>query len=741
MAKLQGNKCHQVINEETKHLMVNGSFNPNAAWNLKKKIFPKSSDPPFAIYNKEKQLVTDSKSILEVMKDEFAFRLRNREINPEYEEMRALKEYLCHLRLEITKRSDFFPWSMKDLEGAICRLKNNKCKDPHGHVNELYKCMGEGGLKSLLTMLNRIKEELLIPANLQLSNVSTIYKGKGSKQDVINLRGIFKLPIVRNILDRLIYLDDKDIINHSMGQYQVGNQQNRNIRDHTLIVHAIINEAQENKHQLDILFTDIKQCFDSIWLEEAINDLYDSGINTRNLNLLFEGNKETNMLVETKFGQSQRTKLDKIVMQGSVTGGTFCSNQLSKICNRSYKEGHVYMYDGIVPVPPLAMVDDIMTIVLCNSAEGLITNVTLDSFIQMKKLESQVGDGKCQWLHIGDQQCPSSYVANRQFISQCKAYKYLGDHVSDGWDELYLKRYARAQGYAAKCQAMSTEISLGVQIYSVAKLLHEALFLNGSLVNMETWPNCSDRRMDMFERAEQSIFRRILAAHSKTPVECLYLELGVIPFRYHLMARRVAYYQVIMNRSDDEITKAVVARQKISQIPGDFYVQVLGDMTRLNISESDIKNQSKTALKKQIDQAIGKIAFEDLLKKAKSHSKVREDLYSDLKGMEYMKDPRFTTEDVNTLFRFRTRMFNVKNNFRNQYRSTNLLCPLCETCDDSQEHLFECSKIKDDISTDQPTNISYSDLFTNDCNRLLQVSQLLEEIIQKRVGEESLEVL
>ena len=98
---------------------------------------------------------------------------------------------------------------MKDLEGAICRLKNNKCKDPHGHVNELYKCMGEGGLKSLLTMLNRIKEELLIPANLQLSNVSTIYKGKGSKQDVINLRGIFKLPIVRNILDRLIYIDDK----------------------------------------------------------------------------------------------------------------------------------------------------------------------------------------------------------------------------------------------------------------------------------------------------------------------------------------------------------------------------------------------------------------------------------------------------------------------------------------------------------------------------------------------------
>ena len=77
----------------------------------------------------------------------------------------------------------------------------------------------------------------------------------------------------------------------------------------------------------------------------------------------------------------------------------------------------------------------------------------------------------------------------------------------------------------------------------------------------------------MFERAEQSFLRRILSAHSKTPLECLYLELGVIPFRYHLMARRVTYYQTIMKRSDNEITKAVVARQQIRQIPGDFYVK------------------------------------------------------------------------------------------------------------------------------------------------------------------------
>ena len=85
------------------------------------------------------------------------------------------------MRLEITKASSYKKWTIEELQKAIQRLKNNKCKDPHGHINELYKNMGEDGLTSLLNLVNRIKEELLIPTQLNLSNVSTIYKGKGSK--------------------------------------------------------------------------------------------------------------------------------------------------------------------------------------------------------------------------------------------------------------------------------------------------------------------------------------------------------------------------------------------------------------------------------------------------------------------------------------------------------------------------------------------------------------------------------
>ena len=87
IAEMQGEKCVRLIKEGTKNLTANGSFNPNFVWSLKKKLFPNYSESPFAILNKDKKLVTDSKSILEVMKDEFAYRLRNRTIEEEYREL------------------------------------------------------------------------------------------------------------------------------------------------------------------------------------------------------------------------------------------------------------------------------------------------------------------------------------------------------------------------------------------------------------------------------------------------------------------------------------------------------------------------------------------------------------------------------------------------------------------------------------------------------------------------------
>ncbi len=542
------------------------------------------------------------------------------------------------------------------------------------------------------------------------------------------MQGIFKLPIVRNILDKLITSEEQDQLMKNIGQFQVGNQKKRNIRDHTLIIHAIVNEAKERKLCIDILFTDIKQYFDSIWLDEATNDLFDSGVTSRNLNILYEGNSKTQMCVETNFGQSERAELTKVVMQGSVTGGSYCSNQISKICNKLYEDGDVYMYQDRIPIPPLAMVDDIVAAAVCNSTTALNCNIKTDAFIQRKKMESQVGEGKCQWVHIGNDECCSSYYANNTEISSAESYKWLGDHVADGWDIMYTKRWEKAQGYNATCLSMSTEMSLGYQVYQIAKLLHQSIFINGTLVNMETWPNCTPARMETFERIEQAFFRKILDACSKTPMETIYLELGIIPLRFHLIKRRILYFHTVMQRDDDEITKKVVTLQMTQCFKGDFFEQVESNLKTLMLSDIDIVNMSETKIKDTLWERVKCIAFDFLINKAKSHSKVNDNVYLDCNGCSYFDDRRFSPDIANILFKFRTRTFLVKNNFRNNYKNTNIECPICSQESDTQEHLFQCKGIMNKLD-DEGNDAKYEDIFASDVDTLLKVAKKLKKIV------------
>ena len=172
-----------------------------------------------------------------------------------------------------------------------------------------------------------------------------------------------------------------------------------------------------------------------------------------------------------------------------------------------------------VPFATSSMVDDVATVNVCNTVEGINMNTKNEVFVKCKKLTLQNEKGKCQYIHIGPLQCNSCYCANGKQLEQEKATKYLGNYLSNDLDVLYEKRAEKSLGYAIQCIGMSMEISVGYRLYSVARTMHESIFLNGSMVNMETWTHCDLTRIKLFEKYEQYFMRTILDAHSKTSIE------------------------------------------------------------------------------------------------------------------------------------------------------------------------------------------------------------------------------
>ena len=132
-------------------------------------------------------------------------------MKPDLINLQMEKEELCMKRLEAAKLKKSPAWNMDKLDTVLKHLKKNKSRDPLGLANEIFM-PGVAGydLKlAILKLMNKIKEEQVYPEALEQYNISSIYKNKGKRNDFNSYRGIFRVPILRSILDRLIYDDEK----------------------------------------------------------------------------------------------------------------------------------------------------------------------------------------------------------------------------------------------------------------------------------------------------------------------------------------------------------------------------------------------------------------------------------------------------------------------------------------------------------------------------------------------------
>ena len=74
---------------------------------------------------------------------------------------------------------------------------------------------------------------------------------------------------------------------------------------------------------------------------------------------------------------------------------------------------------------------------------------------------------------------------------------------------------------------------------------------------------------------------------------------------------------------------------------------------------------------------------------------------------DYLVTEKLSLSEKRLLFSLRTRMLDVKNNFKSKF-GENLNCSLCKNHLEDQENLLNCSEIVSDIDTSQ---ILYSDIF------------------------------
>ena len=91
---------------------------------------------------------------------------------------------------------------------------------------------------------------------------------------------------------------------------------------------------------------------------------------------------------------------------------------------------------------------------------------------------------------------------------------------------------------------------------------------------------------------DEALLGNILKAHSKTPLEFVYLETGSLPLRWIVAQRRIVVMQHIIRRHDNDLLKKMFLAQRQNPTQGDFVKIVESDLTDLGVTFEQVTSSS-----------------------------------------------------------------------------------------------------------------------------------------------------
>ena len=152
---------------------------------------------------------------------------------------------------------------------------------------------------------------------------------KSCKKDLKNYRGVFRVQVLRSILDRLTYNDSYYTIDSNLTDGNVGARKQRGVWDNIFVMSAISNSVINGKcTPIRVQVMDIGTCFDKFWLQACINSPFEAGLTNEKLNLLYIENRNAQIAIKVNNKLSTQINVKDVIMQGSVWGSLKCTTTL-----------------------------------------------------------------------------------------------------------------------------------------------------------------------------------------------------------------------------------------------------------------------------------------------------------------------------------------------------------------------------------------------------------------------------
>ena len=684
-------------------------FSPEGYWKLKKSVSKgKEKTKIMSVVCNGNVEVTGDKLIKEEYRKEFEFRLRNRVPHNEW------KQYTENVNeiLKILLASEYTEtplFTLDELKKAILKLKKGKSPGHDRIPAEIFLNAGTGLLEELLKVLNQIKVTKDVPEQFNWVDITTIFKNKGSKKELVNYRGIFLTIIVKKILENMVKDRMKDQLD-KINKLQGGARSNRSPPDNLFLLYACRDHQVYKNRPLYLTAYDFEQAFDSLWLQDCILSLQDLGVPLDILHLIYNLNKEAKFTVKTPYGATNQTVVRDIVEQGTVLGPVLCSTSTAEYCGTNTG---VAVLDTIVS--SLLWVDDTADLSTCKlDAEESHENAVLFG----RKKKSPYSKKKCKTMVINGKKkdLPADLFIENVKLEVTQKIVYLGDVVnSKGTNsDLIADRIQRGTSAMIRAEALVRETSLGVYTISVHLLLYQSLFLSSMTFNSQAWSNLKESDIKELEKLQLKCLKKILQVPGSTTNSFTFLEFGQLPVRYIVHRNQLNFLHHIVHLDEDDPVKRMWESQRKLNGEKNWWYGVEMSMQKYAISLDDVRLKSKDSFKEYTRKKIREAALSDLTKECYGKTKTKNLRYETLNPQSYLS--RFYPKQAKAIFQARSSTLDIKEH--RPYRFKDLKCRLCHKEDETLQHIVNCGK--EDVVD---STIVFNDRTWNTaCDELLLIS-------------------
>ena len=282
---------------------------------------------------------------------------------------------------------------------------------------------------------------------------------------------------------------------------------------------------------VDLVFYDVTQCYDSLWVDKTLMDLYANNVHSNAINILHEITKESHISVKTPVGISEKVTIKETIMQGENVSSILCTNSIDKISKDCDLEKIEYREKKIIP--KVGFVDDILDVAMCGKDTKKMNKYTTD---EINKRKLQLNYDKCARMHIAPKHKAENNINECEDVTidlwsvekdeyhkklfdkyhgkvklkSVEEYTYLGDRVQmDGSNRLTINdRIAKGQGFVKDILFILENTYFGEHYFQALMLLRNTMVMSILTHNLEISYNLNKSQIMSLDKIDIMILKK-----------------------------------------------------------------------------------------------------------------------------------------------------------------------------------------------------------------------------------------